>query len=64
MNENIVVRRFREGNAPAVLNIIHRGLREIDSRDYPPDHIEECCRHFSVESIIRQAENNHMYVAE
>ena len=64
MNENIVIRRFRRDDAPAVVNIIHRGLREINSRDYPPDHIEECCRHFSTESIIRQADNNHMYVAE
>ena len=64
MNENIFIRRFRHDDAPAVVNIIHRGLREIDSRDYPPDHIEACCRNFSVESIIRQADNNHMYVAE
>lgn len=64
MDENVTVRRFRESDAPAVVNIIHRGLREINSRDYPPDHIEKCCRRFSVESIIRQAEKNHMYVAE
>ena len=64
MNENIIIRRFRHDDAPAVVNIIHRGLREINSRDYPPDYIEACCRHFSVDCIIRQADNNHMYVAE
>ena len=64
MSEKIVIRRFTESDAPLVANIIHRGLREINGRDYPVDHIEACCRHFSVENIIRQAKNNHMYVAE
>ena len=64
MIEKIVVRRFRESDAPAVANIIRRGLREVNGRDYPGEYIERCCQHFSVENIIRQAENGHMYVAE
>ena len=64
MSENIFVRRFRESDAPAVANIIRRGLREVNARDYPVEYIEQCCRHFSVENIIRQADTGHMYVAE
>lgn len=44
-------------------NIIHRGLREINGKDYPEKRIEEYCDYFTIEKIKSQAENAHMYVA-
>lgn len=35
MNEKITIRRFAETDAETVQNIIHRGLREINGKDYP-----------------------------
>ena len=63
MKETFTLRRFVPEDAEAVRDIIHRGLREINGRDYPAQHIEECCRRFTVEKIIAQAAAAHMYVA-
>ncbi len=58
------IRRFRAGDAEGVRRVVHRGLREVNSRDYPPEKIAEYCRYFTLEKIIGQAESAHMYVAE
>ena len=63
MNETFTVRRFAPADADAVRNIIHRGLREINGKDYPAKRIEEYCTRYTVEKIRSQAENTHMYVA-
>jgi len=63
MNEKFTVRRFIPADADEVQNIIHRGLREINSRDYPAKRIEEYCDYFTVEKIRSQAETAHMYAA-
>ena len=63
MTENITVRRFVPADAAEVQNIIHRGLREINGKDYPAKRIDEYCDYFSVEKIKSQAETAHMYVA-
>ena len=63
MKDAVVLRRFSASDAGAVLNIIRRGLREIDGRDYPPEYIEKACAAFTVERILRQAGSAHMYVA-
>ena len=63
MKDAVAVRRFIASDAGAVQNIIRRGLREIDGRDYPPEYIEKTCAAFTVERILRQAESAHMYVA-
>lgn len=57
------IRRFAPEDAAEVLNIIHRGLREVNAKDYPADKIAEVCGHFSVETLLKQAETAHMYVA-
>ena len=62
--EEFVIRRFRAGDAEGVQRVIHRGLREVNSKDYPAEKIEAYCRHFTLEKIIGQAESAHMYVAE
>ena len=64
MKEDFSVRRFRPEDAEGVRRVIHHGLREVNSRDYPAEKIEAYCRHFTVEKIIAQAESAHMYVAE
>ena len=63
MREKVIIRRFAPEDAAAVRNIIHRGLREVNARDYPAAVIEAYCRAFTLEKIIRQAETAHMYVA-
>lgn len=63
MNDKVTIRRFVPADAGAVQNIIHRGLREINSQDYPAKRIEEYCGYFTVEKIRSQAETAHMYVA-
>jgi len=59
----VAVRRFAASDAGAVRNIILRGLREINARDYPPEHIGKTCAAFTLERILSQAESAHMYVA-
>ena len=63
MKEKLLTRLFVESDAGAVQNIIHRGLREINGKDYPAELIEEYCAYFSLEKIKRQTASAHMYVA-
>ena len=63
MKEPVAVRRFAASDAGAVRNIILRGLREIDGRDYPREYIEKTCAAFTPERLLNQAESSHMYVA-
>ncbi len=63
INDKVTIRRFVPADAGAVQNIIHRGLREINGKDYPAKRIEEYCGYFTVEKIRSQAETAHMYVA-
>lgn len=63
MNEKLLIRLFVESDAGAVQTIIHRGLREINGKDYPAELIEEYCAYFTLEKIKGQANSAHMYVA-
>ncbi|MBR4666745.1 MAG: GNAT family N-acetyltransferase [Lentisphaeria bacterium] len=63
MDEKFTVRRFVPADAVDVQKIIHRGLREVNGKDYPAERIEEYCAFFTTEKIIEQAETAHMYVA-
>ncbi len=63
MNEKITIRRFAESDTETVQNIIHRGLREINGKDYPAELMEEYCNYFTLEKIKNQANSAHMYVA-
>ena len=63
MKEKLFVRLFIESDAVAVQDIIHRGLREVNSKDYPAELIEEYCAYFTLEKIKSQADSAHMYVA-
>mgnify|MGYP001377130211 FL=1 len=63
MTKNVTIRCFAPADADEVQNVIHRGLREINGKDYPEKRIEEYCDYFTIEKIKSQAENAHMYVA-
>ena len=63
MNGKNLIRRFAATDAAAVRNIIHRGLREVNGKDYPPERIDDYCRAFTIEKILAQSANAHMYVA-
>ena len=63
MKEKLLVRLLIEADADAVQNIIHRGLREINGKDYPAELIEKYCAYFTLEKIKSQAASAHMYVA-
>ena len=63
MNGKFTLRRFIPSDAGEVQNIIHRGLRELNGKDYPVQRIEEYCDYFTVDKIRSQAETAHMYVA-
>ncbi|MBE6366280.1 MAG: GNAT family N-acetyltransferase, partial [Lentisphaerae bacterium] len=63
MKEKLLIRLFVESDAEAVQDIIHRGLREINGKDYPAELMEEYCNYFTLEKIKNQANSAHMYVA-
>ena len=63
MKEKLLIRLFSDSDAEAVQNIIHRGLREINEKDYPAELIEEYCAYFTLKKIKSQANSAHMYVA-
>ena len=63
MKEKLLIRLFVESDAGAVQDIIHRGLREINGKDYPAELIEKYCAYFTLEKIKSQAASAHMYVA-
>ena len=64
MSNQLILRRFQPGDADAVQNIIHRGLREINGKDYPAEMMEDFCHYFTIARILDQANTAHMYVAE
>lgn len=57
------IRRFAPEDVAEVRTIILRCLREVNAKDYTSDKIDEVCGHFSVETLLKQAETAHMYVA-
>ena len=61
--KEFTIRLFNEADAGAVQDIIHRSLREVNSKDYPAELIEEYCAYFTLEKIKSQAISAHMYVA-
>ena len=63
MKKKLLIRLFVESDAGAVQTVIHRGLREINGKDYPAELIEEYCAYFTLEKIKSQADSAHMYVA-
>ena len=58
------IRRFDSGDAQAVSDVIITTLRISNTRDYPPDMMEEMILHLQPEDILQRASWTHFYVAE
>ncbi|WP_426503507.1 GNAT family N-acetyltransferase [Dactylosporangium sp. McL0621] len=58
------IRRFEPGDAAIVAGLIARCLREVNSRDYPPELIERMCAHFTAARVAELAAAREMWVCE
>ena len=58
------IRRFTEQDAPAVSDLIVTTLRVSNTKDYPPDMMEELVLHMQPVDILQRASRAHFYVAE
>lgn len=61
--EEITIRRFRSGDEFMAAEVVRAALRECNSRDYPPEFIEENVADHSPEVIAARAKEAHFYVA-
>ena len=57
------IRRFRQEDAAEVERLITRTLRVTNSRDYSPEDIEANVLSHSAETVLKQAEDGHSYLA-
>ena len=57
------IRRIEEADIDAVVALIARTLREVNSKDYPAEYIETIVRAHDRDVITDQMQNAHMYVA-
>lgn len=60
----IDVRPFLRGDAPRLAEIVQRGLREVNSRDYSAHVIDTMCAHFTAERFVELSNSRLIYVAE
>lgn len=61
--KSVTIRRFREGDAFAVSEMICTTLAVSNSRDYPPAFIGESIRQHTPEHVLQIARDAHFYVA-
>lgn len=60
----VTIRRFTDGDAEAVADLIQVCLRTVNSRDYPPEIIDRMCAHHVPSRIVELAAQRQMFVAE
>ena len=60
----MTIRRFDPADAQAVSDVIITTLRISNTRDYPPEMMEELVLHMQPEDILKRASWTHFYVAE
>ena len=60
----MTIRRFDPSDARAVSELIVTTLRVSNTRDYPPEMMEELILHMQPEDILKRASWTHFYVAE
>ena len=58
----MLIRRIRPGDADAVVTLIARNLREVNSRDYPAEYINALVQAHDRDVIVDRIQNTHMYV--
>ena len=59
---NLCIRRFEPADAEAVSRLIIRTLREVNTRDYSREYIEDTASVMTPGDIVRRAEWTHFYV--
>ena len=57
-----MIRLFEPGDEDAVATIVGRCVREINSRDYPPEIVTRMCAHFTPARILALASDRQMFV--
>lgn len=64
MNDcNILIREFREEDAEAVSCIIQHNLTQVNSKDYPEKIIDNMCKIFTSDFVLKISQKRNMYVA-
>jgi GNAT superfamily N-acetyltransferase len=58
------IRPFRPDDAHPVADLVHRCLRDVNSRDYAGEIIERMCAYFAPAQLEQLAEQRQMFVAE
>lgn len=61
---NITIRPFRDADAGDISTIVCRNLREVNSKDYASDVIEDLVCRFTPDKIMRFSREREMFVAE
>lgn len=65
INENkIVFEKATLNDVDKLVHIIHRCVREVNSKDYEPWEIEKFLKGFSKESIGNSVLNRHFYLVK
>lgn len=59
----IHIRKLRPSDARKVSDLIRNTLYEVNSKDYPPDIIQNLCDSYSPENIIVKSTNQSIFVA-
>ncbi|MBE5781253.1 MAG: GNAT family N-acetyltransferase [Clostridiales bacterium] len=62
MGNTYDIRRFQHSDAEEVSALIIKTLRTTNSKDYPPEHIENDVKAFTPKAVIARAEWTHFYV--
>jgi len=62
MNNTYTIRRFSAEDAAEVVAIIHKALREVNSKDYSEEFIEEEVRILNKEWLLSRSQWTHAYV--
>ncbi len=60
----MIVRHFDPGDAREVSDLIITTLRISNTKDYPPEMMDELVGHMQPEDILKRASWTHFYVAE
>lgn len=60
----MIIRRFKNTDAVQTSSMIENTLRICNTKDYPPELMEECVNSLSPDNLINRASWLHFYVVE
>lgn len=61
---NITVRRYKDGDAPFICEVVKKDVLTENIKDYPLEYIENLIKNHNEELIIKRANAFHVYVLE